>query len=160
MSRRCPRRCLATVEAGCQEEARKKKAEKKRRKRRTVERERKIRNEISQEVVAGTKEKASAHEDAKPTAQRTVGQSVKQHWDCSQIESGEEKRKMRTGKKENRWKCNGLRIKNCNRSLNEEERKEVPCRQKSCKRYLNWQYMSGCPKVKNERKNRKEKVKG
>ena len=30
------------------------------------------------------------HEDAKSTAQSTVGQSVKQSWDCSQIENEEE----------------------------------------------------------------------
>ena len=53
-------------------------------------RERRIRNDIAQEVVAGIKEKASAHEDAKSTAQRTVGQSVKQNWDCSQLEIEEE----------------------------------------------------------------------
>ena len=52
--------------------------------------ERRIRNEIAQEVVAGIKEKASAHEDAKSTAQRTAGQSVLQNWDCSQIEDEEE----------------------------------------------------------------------
>ena len=46
--------------------------------------------EIAQEVVAGIKEEASAHEDAKMTAQRAVGQSVKQNWDCSQIEYEEE----------------------------------------------------------------------
>ena len=36
------------------------------------------------------KEKASAHEDAKSTAPWTVGQSVKQSLDCSQIENEEE----------------------------------------------------------------------
>ena len=30
------------------------------------------------------------HGDAKSTSQRTVGQSVKQSWDCSQIEKEEE----------------------------------------------------------------------
>ena len=52
--------------------------------------ERKIRSEIAQEVVAGIKEKASAHDDAKATAQRAAGQSVEQNWDCSQIEKEEE----------------------------------------------------------------------
>ena len=51
----------------------------------------KARYEFAQEVVAGIKEKAGVHEDAKSTAQRTVGQSVKQSWDCSQIESEEDK---------------------------------------------------------------------
>ena len=40
-------------------------------------------NEIA---LAGIKEKASAHDDAKATAQRTAGQRVKQNCDCSQIE--------------------------------------------------------------------------
>ena len=41
-------------------------------------------------MVAGIKEEASLHEDTKSTAQRTVGQNVKQSWDCSQIENEEE----------------------------------------------------------------------
>ena len=41
-------------------------------------------------MVPGIKETASAHEDAKSTAQRAAGQSVKQNWDCSQIENEEE----------------------------------------------------------------------
>ena len=45
--------------------------------------ERKIRNEIAQKVVAGIKEKASAHDDDKATALRAAGQSVKQNWDRS-----------------------------------------------------------------------------
>ena len=76
MSRRCLRRCLATVEEGCHEEARKKRG----REEEEDSKESIIRNDIAQEVVAGIKEKAGAHEDAKPTAQRTVGQSVKQNW--------------------------------------------------------------------------------
>ena len=44
---------------------------------------RQVRNEIVQEVVAGIKEKAGVHENAKSTAQRTVGQGVTQSWDCS-----------------------------------------------------------------------------
>ena len=51
---------------------------------------RKVRYEIAQEVVAGIKEEAGGHEDAKSTAQRKVGQSVKQSWECSQIENEEE----------------------------------------------------------------------
>ena len=49
-----------------------------------------VRNETAQEVAVDIEKKASAHEDVKPTAQRTVGQSVKQNWDCSQIENEEE----------------------------------------------------------------------
>ena len=49
-----------------------------------------LRNEFAQEVEAGIKAKASVHDDAKSTAQRRAGQSVKQSWDCSQIENEEE----------------------------------------------------------------------
>ena len=45
-----------------------------------------MRNETPEEVVAGIKEMASAQENAKSTAQRTVGQSAKRNWSCSQIE--------------------------------------------------------------------------
>ena len=110
-------------------------------------RERQVRNEIVQEVVAGIKKKARVQVDAKQTAQRTVGQRVKQNWACSQNKI-KRRRKMKTGKKGTRWKCNGLRMKSWKRSWNEEERKKASCRQKSCKKYLNWWYMSGCPNVK------------
>ena len=52
--------------------------------------EREMRQEIAQEVVAGIKEKASAQDDAKATAQRTAGQRVKQNWDCSKVGNEEE----------------------------------------------------------------------
>ena len=52
--------------------------------------ERKVRNEIVQEVVAGIEGKAKAQVDDKPIAQRTVGHSAKQNGDCSQIENEEE----------------------------------------------------------------------
>ena len=41
-------------------------------------------------MVAGIKEKASTHNDAKAIAQITAGQSVEQNWDCSHIENDEE----------------------------------------------------------------------
>ena len=41
-------------------------------------------------MVAGIEKKARAQIDAKQTAQRVAGQSVKQNWDCSQIENGQE----------------------------------------------------------------------
>ena len=49
--------------------------------------EMRIKSGIAQKVVAGIKEKASVHEDAKANAQRTAGQSAKQNLDCSQIEN-------------------------------------------------------------------------
>ena len=52
--------------------------------------ERRIRNEIAREVVAGIEKKAKAQVDDKPIAKRTVGQSAKQSWDCSPCESEEE----------------------------------------------------------------------
>ena len=68
--------------------------------------ERRIKNEIAQKVVECIKRKACAHEDAKSTAQRTVWQSVKQNWDCSQIENEEEKEeddKQKENKMEVQW---------------------------------------------------------
>ena len=49
-----------------------------------------MRYEIVQKVVADIEKKARAQVDAKPTAQRTVGQNVMQNWDCSHIENEEE----------------------------------------------------------------------
>ena len=49
-----------------------------------------MRYEIVQKVVADIETKARAQVVVKPTAQRTVGQSIKQSWDCSQIENEEE----------------------------------------------------------------------
>ena len=47
-------------------------------------------NESTQEVLANIKEEANAQENAESTAQRTVGKSVKQNWDCSQVEEEED----------------------------------------------------------------------
>ena len=60
--------------------------------------ERRISNEIAQEVVAGIEKKARAQVDIKPTAQRAVGRSVKQSWDCSQIEKRRRGRRGRLAK--------------------------------------------------------------
>ena len=87
--------------------------------------EKKIRYEIAQEVVAVIKEKTGVHEDAKSTAQRTVGQSVKQSWGCSQIDSQEEEEEE-YWQRRTRWKCKGLRMRSCRRVWNEEGWKEVP----------------------------------
>ena len=100
---------MATVEAGCRKEARKKKGREEEEEENS--RERQVRNEIAPEVAAGIKKKASAHEDAKPTAQKTVGESVKQNWDCSHVEYEEEERKGRTGKRRTRWKDNGPKMR-------------------------------------------------
>ena len=89
VSRGCRRCSRVTAEKGCQDEAPKKEVEKKRREDMNS-RGRKVRYEIAQEVFAGIKEKAGGHEDAKSTARRKVGQSVKQSWECSQIENEEE----------------------------------------------------------------------
>ena len=86
-----------------------------------------MRSEIAQEMAAGIKKKASAHEDAKSTAQRTVGQSVKQSWDCSQIENEEEVEEEDWQKEdpmEVQW------------AEDDEGWKEALCRRKSCKRHL------------------------
>ena len=78
------------MEEDCQSEAQKNKAEKKGSWTR--------RNEIPQEVVAGIKEKVSAHVGVKAIAKRAAGQSVKQNWDCSQIEKKEEEEEDDWGK--------------------------------------------------------------
>ena len=54
-------------------------------------------------MVAGIKDKAGVHEDAKSTAQRTVGQSVKQSWDCSarELKMKRRRRKRKYWQKEN-----------------------------------------------------------
>ena len=140
MSRRCPKRFLAysggrlpgsiTKEKGREEEEEEEDS-----------RKRQVRNEIAQEVAAGIKKKASAHEDAKPTAQkRTVGQSVKQHGDCSQIENeGEEE--------DEDWQGEQMEVQwdEDEKLENGPEWKDVPCRQKSCRRYLSWWYMRNKP---------------
>ena len=58
--------------------------------------ERKNRSDIAQEVVASIKEVASAQEDAKSIAQRTVGQSVKQDW-TAHISKTKKRRKRKVG---------------------------------------------------------------
>ena len=55
-----------------------------------MRRKRQVRNAIVQEVIVGIKKKARAQVDAKQTTHRTFGQSVKQNWDCSQVENEEE----------------------------------------------------------------------
>ena len=52
-----------------------------------------MRYEVVQKVVASIKAKAGGHEDASSTEQRSVGQRVKQNWDCSQIENELEEEK-------------------------------------------------------------------
>ena len=86
MNRRCQRRCLASVKAGrsTKERGREEEEEEEDCK------ERQVKNEIAQEVVATIKKKAGAPEDAKPTSQRTVGQKLRQYWDCSKIEDRDE----------------------------------------------------------------------
>ena len=78
------------MEESCQGEAQRNEAEKKRRKEKGS-RERQVRHEIVQNVVEDIEKRARPQVDVKPTAQRTVGQSDKQSWDCSRIENeGEE----------------------------------------------------------------------
>ena len=108
----------AEVAERCQEEALRKQVKRKMKKRRKVER-RRFRNEIAQDVVAGIKEKASAHEESSEIGTARKSKTRK-------------RRKRRTGRRRTRWKCNGLRTRSWRRSWNEEGGKEVPCRRKSC----------------------------
>ena len=149
MSRSCRRCFQVTAEEGCQEGAPKREVEKKRRKMRTAKE--KVKYAIAQEVVAGIKENAGVREDAKSTAQRTAGQSVKQSWDCSQIENEEEEEEDNWQKEDQRrtgWKRNGRKMRSGRRFWNEEGWKEALCRRKSCKRFLSWWYRNECHKVK------------
>ena len=130
-SRSCRRCYLVIVEEGCQEEALRKKAGKKG-KPDGCRKERKIRSEIPQEVVADIKEEASAQEDAKSTAQRTVGQRVKPNCDCSQVEH-EEEDDEEFWQMENQME--GRKMRSWRRCWNKEGWKEALCRRKSCNRY-------------------------
>ena len=76
-------------------------------------------------MVTGIKEKVSAHEYDKATAQRTARQSVEQNWDCSQIEHEEEEQ-------EDDWrKENHLEVQ-----CNEDEKMEETFRTKKDGRKL------------------------
>ena len=66
--------------------------------------DREIRQEIAQEVVAGIKEKASAHDDAKVIAKKRM-----------------------TGQRKTRRKYNGIRMRSLRRLWNNEGWKEAPC---------------------------------
>ena len=103
----------------------------KKKRRKTKKEERNISDEIAQ----------------KATAQRTVGQSVKQKWDSSQIENAEEEEDMdwhEGDQMEVQW----AEDEKWRRVWNEEGWKEVLCRRKSCRKYLSLWYMNECPKVK------------
>ena len=56
-----------------------------------------IRSQIAQEVVAGIKEKASAHDGIMEAVHRPAGQSFMRGWDCSQIKNEEEGESWREG---------------------------------------------------------------
>ena len=71
--------------------------------------ERRIRNEIAQKVVEGIKGKACAHENAKSTAQRTVGLGT------ARKSKTKESRKRMIGKRKTIKKCSGMRIRNWKR---------------------------------------------
>ena len=82
-------------------------------------------------MVPGIKEETSAQEDAKPTAQRTVGQSVKKNWDCSQIKKRRSGGRGRLAK----GRPDGSTVsRSWRRSWSEEGWKETHCSWKSCKR--------------------------
>ena len=70
-------------------------------------------------MVAGIKEKASAHYGVKAIAKRAAGQSVKQNLDCSQMEN-EKRRKKMTVERKTRWKYNEWRMRSWKGSWNEE----------------------------------------
>ena len=85
-------------------------------------------------MVAGIKEKASAHEDAKSTAHGTAGQSVKQNWDCSQIENEEEE----DWQKENQMEVQWAEDEKLEETLERRRMGGGSLQEKSYKMYLNW----------------------
>ena len=113
---------MVTVEEGCQEEAQKRKG----REEGEADEdggEGRIRNEIAQEVVAGIKEKASAQDDVKVTAQR-------EQWGKVSCEAGialksKMKKRRKAGEKGTRWQHGGMKSKSWRRSWNEEGWKET-----------------------------------
>ena len=70
------------MEEGCQEGAQKRREDE-------GSEERRIRDQIIKEVIAGTQKKA-IDEGTEDKTKRTGGQSLMQSWDCSQIENEEE----------------------------------------------------------------------
>ena len=88
---------------------------------------------------------------APTTAQRTVGQSVKLSWDCSQIEK-EEEEEEEVWEKENQMKLQWAEDQKLEKFWNEEGWKEPLCRRKSCKKTPEL--------VVHERMSRGEKVRG
>ena len=67
-------------------------------------------------MVAGIKEKAGVHEDAKSTAEWTVGQSAKQSW-TARKSSMKKRKKRKSGKRKTRWECNGMRMRSWEETL-------------------------------------------
>ena len=117
--------------------------------------ERMIRNDIAQEVVAGIKERASALDEAKATAQRTAGQRVKQHWDSSQIETEEEEESWREG---DQMAAEWDEEEKLERFWNEEGWKEAPCSRTSCERYRSRLCMNACHKAKGVKGCKEKKI--
>ena len=83
-------------------------------------------------MVAGIKEKAGGHEDAKSIAQRKVEQSVKQSWECSQIEN-EEEEEEEVWQKENQMELQWAEYEKLEETLGQ---RRMACRRRSCKRHL------------------------
>ena len=95
MSRSCRTCCLVTVEEGYQKEALKMQVEKEEKE---DSGEKESGTKSFKKWLRGMKEKASAHEDAMSTAQRTARQKCQAKLDCSQIITNK-RRKRRTGKR-------------------------------------------------------------
>ena len=98
-------------------------------------------------MVAGIHEKASAHDDAKATACRTAGQSVKQNWDCSQIEN-EEEEEEEDWKKENQMGVQWAEDEKLEESLERKRMEGTPLQADVMQKVQNSWYMNECPWVK------------
>ena len=104
--------------------------------------------------------KSITHEEAKPTAQRTVGQSVEQHWDCSQIEDRYEEEDLDWHEGDQMEEQLDEDV--CwSRFWSGGEWTEVLGKRKPCKRNRSWQRMNACLNAKKvEGLEGKKKVKG
>ena len=80
---------------------------------------------LLKKVVTSIKEKAGRYENAKLTSQRTLGQNVKQGWDCSQIVNGRRGGRGSLARRKPKWFCSGRRMRSWRRVWNNKEEKEA-----------------------------------
>ena len=87
------------------------------------EKERYIRSQIVQEVVACITEKVSVHSGDKEPYRHQLGKVSRE---AGIVRESKMKKGMKAGEKGTRWQHSGRKSKNWKRSWNEEELKETP----------------------------------